>query len=200
MVDSIPIHDPERDNLVKHQFMIARANAIELYASIEQSMASMLAQLLKTDAELAGIVFFRIVNARSRNVIFESLFKKRFGQQYGEYWTSLSKIIRTLDDTRNQIIHWHVAHHLSVSADGVPTSAFALIPPNFWALTETSPQIRIDDLLNFTAKCDFVYRSINMLGLELMGKLDGGTAETWREIFREPAVYPPPDTHPLYRS
>lgn len=194
----IPMDDPRRDTVPAQAFMMARATSIQAYATVEQSLATLFGILLKTDFELSGIVFFRIINTHSRNAIIENLMKTRYGSTYNLYWNSMTKLIRGLDGKRNEIVHWQTAKNLNINADGSSTSTFTLVPPNFWSRHADSPSISTDQLHEFTHKCDFVGRSLGMFILLLLGKLSGDKEQTWREIFQQPTLYPPLDNHSLY--
>jgi len=190
----IPIEDPVRDTPGATKLMLARAQAIQVYASLEQSLAHLFANLLRTDAEAAGTVFFRIVNTRSRLVILKKLLRQRHASAYNVFWSSIDKALRSdIDQKRNEIVHWHVVKELNIG-DDVPTSTYKLAPPNFWTANNRSPKITVEDLMAFTAKCDFISRLMSMFHMHLLGKLPD---PAWPEIFRQPVAYPPPDSHPL---
>ena len=50
-------------------FCAVRAKAIQSYASLEQSLCGLLAALGNIETEVAGIIFFKISSADSRNKI-----------------------------------------------------------------------------------------------------------------------------------
>jgi hypothetical protein len=195
---NILLEDPQRDNAPYHELMIARAASLQAYANVEQSLSILFATLLKTDFETAAIVFFRIVNTRSRMIILEDLIKKRYETTYNLFWNSVAKLTQSLDGTRNQIIHWHVVKNLNFEGDQA-ISTFTLNPPNFWTKSEVNP-ISSVDLITFSHKSDFISRLLNMFSLVLRGQHHFESEQTWLEIFRQPATYPPPNTHPLYRK
>jgi RecB family exonuclease len=94
-------------------FLVARANAIQAYAKLEFSLSIVFSRLLGTQPDIAGLVFFRITNTYQRNGILEDLKKHRFGNEYNLFWNSIMKIIRQIDQRRNEIVHWHVVNDLS---------------------------------------------------------------------------------------
>jgi hypothetical protein len=67
-------------------FLVERAKSIDRYAEVEQSLCRLFSNLMGTTADLGGIVFFRIGNARSRNLIIEQLLEKRYARTYEAYW------------------------------------------------------------------------------------------------------------------
>lgn len=193
------------DNAV--EFLLLRAQAINSYAGLESSLCSLLATLLGADLESASIIFYQVVNTRSRNRILEQLIKKRFSEEYSAYFhgipntpnkRGLITLVNDLDSSRNEIIHWHTVNHIGGDSQDTLTSTLVLQPPaSFFgrqdAMRTTS------HLVEFIGKCDFVQRSINMFALyqRPLDILNDDFRDTWRDIFQRPCVYPPPDNHPL---
>jgi len=175
----------------ENELLLARAKAIQGYATVEQSLCSLFAHLMGAPPDLAGIVFFRIVNSRSRNAILEGLLKRRAPHQYRAYWESLLKEINFTDQQRNEIVHWHTAVNVGQTVE------LRLIPPNFWIMTESTPYYTAAKLLEFEAKCDFLSRSMNMFYLLLRIDFPLDSRKAWHEICLQELTYPPPDTHPL---
>jgi hypothetical protein len=90
---------------VDARFKIARAEAIDAYSGLEISLARLFAEMLGTKPDLAGIVLFRIGNARARNKMIEQLIKPKYGPKYNFYWNSVFKFIGQLDQRRNEVVH-----------------------------------------------------------------------------------------------
>ena len=176
----------------ENELLLARAKAIQGYATVEQSLCTLFAHLLGAPPDLAGIVFFRIINSRSRNGIMEGLLKRRAQAEYRAFWVSILKLITVADQQRNEIVHWHMSVNISP-----PTIEVRLIPPNFWIMTDSTPYYTGAKLLEFEAKCDFLSRSLMMFYLLLRTDLPSANRETWHEICQRELTYPPPDTHPL---
>jgi hypothetical protein len=190
-----------------NEFKILRAQAIENYAAIEQALASLFTNLLGTSRDKGGVVFFRITNASSRNKIISALLKKAQGDKYNAVWhgengvPGLIVLIRQLDQARNELVHWHMVHKVYAKDDGAVTREPVLRPPNFWDRNPDTPEIDEPILSAFVAKADFVSRALNMLNalIEDTGFLTN-VEIPWPQIFCQPIVYPPPDTHPLSRN
>jgi len=70
-------------------FWAVRAKAIQSYASLEQSLCGLLAALGNIEPEVAGIIFFKISSADSRNKIIEKLFRRKYQGQYNLFINSL---------------------------------------------------------------------------------------------------------------
>jgi hypothetical protein len=188
------------------KMQIARALAIEEYTMVESNLARLFAALLGTADRKGSIVFFALLNARSRNSTLESLLQEQHGNKYDAYWygepgragkpktPGLITLIRQLDDERNRIVHWHPVQKI----DGTKSSE-VLLPPHFWHRAPTAVPITIESLTAFAQKASFVHRSIAMFYAftTMQDRLRTDTKQTWLEIFARPALYPPSNTHPL---
>jgi hypothetical protein len=191
---------------------LARGFAIEEYSKLESALSRLLASLLDTTWTKASIVFFSLINTRSRNSIFKALITATHGDRYDMYWngragapgipraSGLLALIRQLDDERNRIVHWQTVRNFSKDDGGTQTSFEQLMKPEFWfrepAAAPTS--IQVDDLRAFIGKTDFVTRSVVMFrGFTAEASFPESARRIWAEIFQQPVSYPPPDTHPL---
>jgi hypothetical protein len=201
---TVELSDSSEDN----KFHALRAQAIEQYANVEQSLASLFSALLGTTPDKGGVVFFRITNASSRNKMITALLKKSQGDRYDAFWhgtkagDGLLLLIRHLDQARNEIVHWHMVHKIYPREDGGITRMRALSPPNFWNMTAGTRSIDVGQLIAFIEKADFVHRALNIFhALITESNLSVWAAEIpWQQIFEQPIAYPPPDTHPLSRN
>ncbi|NJM33469.1 MAG: hypothetical protein HC850_00855 [Rhodomicrobium sp.] len=191
-------------------FHVERAKAIQAYASVELALSHLLAILLGTSFDLAGLVFFRITSANSRNAIIESLLEKRYGTTYQAYWHGIPNTphkrglftwIKQLDQRRNEIVHWHTVNNIHIEGD-THTSTLTLSRPNAWAFRSEIQSITVEDMCEFCAKAAFASRSITMFMLLLNGDLEKipDAKQTWHDICQQPCIYPPPDTHPLSQN
>lgn len=199
----------DQDLLTLHFY---RGAAINAYAEMEQSLCRILAALLgNADWQLAAIVFYNIPSGRLRNVIMSELLAKRHGTTYADYWNGIPKtpnkqgllrIIQQLDDTRNHIVHWHVATKIGeVKGSRIALSRPATVP---LIHDESTRSITIAELVDFIKKAEFVQRDLNLFAMFAGG--DPGNdpndpyawrVDSWRAIFQQPAFYPPLDSHPL---
>lgn len=175
---------------------LARANAIQCYASLEQSLWRLLAELTTLDEDIAGTIFFRIVNTRSRMSILEYVAKRKANPATIPFLNSAFKRCEQLDQTRNGIIHWHQVIELSW-----PIRA-ELCPPNYYARTADTKCIQVSDLKNFSKETDFLSRSLNMYCFSYGPKWAAHNRELgpWLDIFQQPMIYPPPASHPLAQT
>lgn len=191
-----------------HMFHLQRAYAINEYAKMEAAMARLLSTLLGTTQQKAVAVFFNLINTRFRNATFESLLKIVHGDLYDTYWhghpgsrgnrkkPGLFALIQQIDVERNQIVHWHTLSN-TVSLDGgVQMAIEQLMKPTFW-VDPALNFITTADLIAFTEKANFVRRSVSAFWMYTSINLPDGSRRTWTDIFQQPPICPPPDTHPL---
>lgn len=179
-----------------HQtFMVARASAIERYADIEQILASLCAYLMGVTVDIAGIPFFRMNNARARLAMLKRLLKKKHGDTYNNFWNSLAKELKPIDDKRNLIVHWITEK--TVTSNNERWSC--LVGANYWDRTENSEKIYLNDIYEFILRCHFFYHLIQNF-LWVISESPKKIHASWPEICQQPVVYPPLNTHPLYRQ
>ncbi|HXO68819.1 MAG TPA: hypothetical protein VN838_07640, partial [Bradyrhizobium sp.] len=67
---------------VTDRLIFARAAAIDSYAAVEQQLMNVFSTLLDIDQDVGSLVFYRVVNARSRNAMIQDLVIKKHGQTY----------------------------------------------------------------------------------------------------------------------
>lgn len=161
----------------------------------EAALANLFAHLMGARIDFAGVPFFRINNARSRNAILSRLLKKKHGTSYNVYWNSLEKLIQQLDHDRNCIVHW--AAETTITTDRPPPDqivGYRLVPPNYMDRTEETPDITLEKLYDFILRCDFFERSVNILTFTIS---DHVPSESWKALCQLPVVYPPAENHPL---
>jgi hypothetical protein len=176
--------------------MIARAQAIQAYANLEQSLCQLFAFLLGVDMAAAGLIFFRIVNTRARNKIIEGLLEMKYEAKYDKFWNSVFKLLRKTDERRNEIVHWHGMFdaYVQEGREGYILRS-SLAPPNFWGGVSTR-RIEPNDMHEFCDQCDFLIRCAGAFEVTMK---DGRFSDvpSLIDIFQQPAPYPPPDSHPL---
>lgn len=184
--------------------MIARGEAIEQYADLENVLCLLFGYLLGVKPNLASIVFFRITNARARNSIIEKLMTEVIKKNdYRIYWNSLIKMTGELDGTRNAIVHWQTNWEMRFDEKGlVKKNVFGLAPRRLGGRPAPSEEWLDERRLKaFVAKVYFVSTSITTFLTIFNAGRDHrvNEREAWLQIFPHKAVYPPPETHPIFQ-
>lgn len=181
--------DGQTDEGAKLLFTVGRGTAIQNYAALEHSLCFLMAYLMGTSVQVSSIVFFRIINTRSRTKILSDLVRLKI-PQYQDYWKSMFKLLRSIDETRNKIVHW-----TAVTKIDPPAIRLSLRPPDFWN-GENATEIGVQELMVFANTCNFIQQSVNVFNLAIF---QGGVPNqaSWLEVFQQPVVYPPPSHHPL---
>jgi hypothetical protein len=176
--------------------IMLRSAAVNNYAVLEQSLCRLFSFLLGAQEDRATIVFYRIVNTKSRNTIISKLMQRQFRDEIHLFWNSSLKLLRSLDERRNQIIHWHVVTNIQSTDDGNNSAHLTLNPPESLGSTEplTQQPLGEDQLVEFIRRADFMARLLNMFCFH---HVSGPLEEPWPEIFRQAVVYPAPPDHPL---
>ncbi|MEX0853393.1 MAG: hypothetical protein WD036_08965 [Bauldia sp.] len=191
-------------------FRISRALALEAYAKVESELSYLLSAVIGGRHDTAAIIFFKIGNTGARNAIISSLLEHIHGDKYDTYWhgqpggggvarvPGLLSLINSLDTRRNEIVHWHPTESVSLGPDGSTKHWEDLRPAFFWARGNATP-IATDDFDEFTAKAQFVEKSLQMLWRIMRSpqKVSEVELQSWTQIFQQPVPYPPPSAHPL---
>ncbi len=188
------------DAFIEERFWAVRGRAIQAYAKLEQALCLIFATLCDMPPDVAGIIFFRIVNAGTLHSILERLMKKKHGTTYSSFWGSFLDAIRGTSQRRNEIVHWSAMMFVDGS-----DRLLALTPANIYDFGHNTPApITVTVMVDFTAKCMFLarlgHRLHDILTPNVAAELDPAEVQTWRGIFAQPVIYPPPDSHPLFQT
>lgn len=188
-----------------HAMLLARGYAISSYSELEQSLCMLFGALTNLDPAVSGLIFFRIINTKSRLAILEGLFKRKFNDEFRFFRNSIIKHVRDLDSTRNSIIHWAAISQYSssptITLGETPPDDVYLTPPNFWWRSDDTPELTIDNLITFCDRCSVVARAVNIFSVHFVRDVPSITENeraSWRERFSQPLPYPLPEDHPLY--
>lgn len=179
-----------------------RGQSLQAYHSLERSLCHVFAHAGKIDGDVASIIFFKITASRVRDAIIEKLMKKRYGNTYSVFWKSALPFMDHLSHTRNEIVHWSVAE-IALVGTGMP-NIVRLVHPNLVSIGQDPKPKSPADLQDFIEKCNFVTGlcSTFVVLLQAPHVFDNDPAmrQTWIDIFQQPMTYPPPSSHPLYRT
>jgi hypothetical protein len=153
--------------------------------------------------DVGEIIFFKITSTGARTSILEKLLKKKYGAAYITFWNSFQKLLGQVDGQRNELVHWTFAPRLNPLDKSVPE--FVLIPPTQWTWDSSTPFYDSARILQFKDKCEFLANlcanfRIQALEKWAVGPGDEKTRQAWLDICQRPIDYPPPESHPLYRT
>lgn len=183
------------------KLQLARAKAMDGYAMLEQGLCGVFARAGDMRDEVAGVVFYRLTNTRSRLAIIDKLVRIKLGKddaKHRPFVNSVIKAVKALDQTRNEVAHWHPAVHIYADPDETHTAyEVELMPPNFWGWDSNTPSHSDATLTAFADECDAYARALNLFAEVLRGERQLPPS---LDIFREPLVYPLPAGHPLART
>lgn len=147
---------------------------------------------MDTDLRRAEIVFYRITSSHSRNRILLSLLKAEYGKKYDRFWSSLMKLIRQLDQTRNSIVHWSLHTDNEDHEDDFPKA--------FLAPHGDSEECVLSDreLKEFIDKAEFVRLQAIMFYIFHLSDApsEDRQLQAQLEVFLRPVIYPPPPGYP----
>jgi hypothetical protein len=186
--------------LMNDPLWTARGKAIQAYANLEQSLASFLAFLSDTDPMVASTIFFKVTSADSRNKILEKLFRQKFQARYNLFRNTLFDQLRPIDIERNSIVHWNAV--ADVGHDGQEMTASLQLRPPATLRTSDTPSLTTTQINEFANRCGFYGRLLNMFTFvegPTQNNLPAEDASSWRDIFSQPIIYPPPSDHPLFQ-
>lgn len=174
-------------------FWKLRGIAIQAYASLEQSLCSLMALAAQLDRGSAAVIFFKITNADARNSILEELIHRRFAGEFDAFWKSARKLIAAADKKRNAIVHWNAINWVYADEAGQTVVRLSLKPGQADP-TAGGEEIVHNDLVDFTDRCDFVARILNAFAQVASGSRRDADAEAWLKAFREEKLAYPPRT------
>jgi hypothetical protein len=179
---------------ITREFRIARADAIQAYSYFEGSLCALFSHLAGVTDQIGGIIFFKMVNARSRIATLERLKRLKYGSARNLYFNSIMAATTPLDGERNKIVHWHEVVD-SAGYFGQPSVRVLLHAPNFWDATPESPVLDIAAMNEFANKCLTFSHATKALTADWTGR-------PWLsspDIFEQPVKHPLPEDHPLIR-
>jgi hypothetical protein len=129
--------------------------------------------------------------------MIELLIKRKYGPKHNLFWNSLFKFINQLDQTRNEVVHWHMLVAPNFGRSGELTSATVkLIPPNIWDRRRKKQSLTERDLYDFTLKCEFADVAVwSFVRFVVIPRSNRKWRAAWRNIFQRPLAYPPAETH-----
>lgn len=98
--------------------MVRRAEALQVYATVEYSLAMAIHVLMKCDAKFALTMIQRISNTRARYMLIADLIEQSDLKPIKSFWSGLERRLNRLDSIRNNIVHWN---YVTSEKDGEAT-------------------------------------------------------------------------------
>jgi hypothetical protein len=139
----------------------AVGEAMEAYANVEATLASLLGTILNINFQKAHIIFFSVGNARSRLDMIEHLLKLRLKaavfSKLEDRWDSITEFLLTLAGFRNAIAHWHP--HTNIYERNSPTgeSEFRMVPAlGNPILGKSSVSLEVLSFPPFLTDCNYI--------------------------------------------
>jgi len=83
----------------------AKLDALNQYSTLEITLAFILSACLGVDHKTGFVVFYRITNNRSRYAIIHDLILKNYAE-IAPFWKGLEKKLSSIDQRRNNLVHW----------------------------------------------------------------------------------------------
>ena len=187
----------------KQTIQLLRGEAIGAHTLIELHLCNLCQHLIQSDIEAAGIAFYSIQNARTRNNMVEKLLKLRYGNDHSHFWNSWKNECQQVDERRNSIVHWLMSTTRRIEGARWQTPRTTLKHPTYRTRGDWHPESEITEqgLRDFIEKCHdlaFVMRLFH--GYLTDGDLRGREPEPLHDIFRQPITYPIPSDSPLSRT
>ncbi len=171
---------------------ILRSSALASYASLEANLASLFAALLEVPPKIADVVFWKILNTRSRCDMLTDLMKIRFQKKYEKWWSSMLKDIRGIDQGRNKVAHWRAT---DFHDSRLNTKQTVLMNPSKNFLFEPEKGMSERDLARLIRRTNFASSDVIEFAFYIQGLLSLPP-----DKFLKPRVYPSLETHPVPRN
>lgn len=99
------------------QLAAARIYAIDAYGAIELALSILVSTLLGVDVRDGAAIVMRMTNTRSRYALISDLLQKPAFAPWRPFWVGLEKMLKPLDATRNNVVHWMAVVNLDSPAD-----------------------------------------------------------------------------------
>ena len=167
---------------LRDQFYIARAEALNSYALMEQSLSFLFASRLGTAPQYATLIVSKIVNTRARNEVIQRIVDDSSARLFRPFTNSLFTQIGKADGLRNQLVHWHVEEK---------EGRFQLKPADL--LTTSDARMSEDEIVDLGRQCIF----LSAVMMVFRAHLDEWKSPSLHARFQQPLRYPPEPDDPL---
>jgi len=183
------------------EMLVARAQAIQAFANLEQALCALFALVGDMTNRTAATIFFRISAFGSRRKIIDELFRQKFKDRpITAFMASLQRGLAPVEQERNEIVHWTVVNHQRNHSVSI-----SLRPPVFWSRAldpERGDSKDANRLKLFKDKCHFweiaCLKFIDAVNAN--SGLDQPERASWLDIFQKSLAYPPQEATLLERA
>lgn len=192
------------------QIAFLRGESLSKFRGLENALCMMLHALTGLELGVTFMIFYNIVNTRSRSAIFESLLSRNSDKSYKPFWKSLLKEVNLLTGDRNRITHWtdygiHEAGDNPIRIGIDPVKSMSLVVPSLPWRDEKSAEVTKDDLVIFCDKSETIKEIVLIFSGIVLGRpsiigMNEYEQDAWQDIFRKPFLYPIPENYPLSRN
>lgn len=86
---------------------LERGRAIDSFAKLESALCQILVGLGNLSYQTASTIFYSNISLQPRVEMISALIEEAFGDTFKEFWSSVCKMIYSLNKQRNKIVHWH---------------------------------------------------------------------------------------------
>ena len=95
------------DQKLQDELDLERGRAIDAFAKLESSLCQILVELGNLSYQTASTIFYSNISLQPRIEIISALIEEASGDAFNQFWSSVCKIISSLNKQRNKIVHWH---------------------------------------------------------------------------------------------
>lgn len=176
----------DTSKIARDRFYVARAEALNWYASVEQGLAFMFATALATNPRYATLIISKMINTRARNEVVQRIVDWHTGKRFRAFTNSLFTIIGNADTQRNQLVHWRVKAR--------DKGGFALIPADI--LSDSDDAMDESEIGALSHKCFFLAAVTGAMSRHMK---DWASDPALHERFQQPLHYPPERGDLLFR-
>jgi hypothetical protein len=92
---------------LRDELDLERGRAIDAFAKLESTLCQILVGLGNLSYQTASTIFYSNISLQPRIEIISALIKEASGDTFNQFWSSVCKIISSLNKQRNKIVHWH---------------------------------------------------------------------------------------------
>lgn len=176
---------------------LERGRAIGSFAKLESALCQILLGLGNLSYQTASTIFYSNISLQPRVEIISALIEEAFGDTFNEFWSSVCKIIYSLNTQRNKIVHWH-SYPVFDGKQGLKHTQCILIHPiirneNNKKLSE----VAVHTLKEFSKQATYVSEVLCRFRLCFDGSMPALQQSDVKKFSSNILSYPPPKNDPF---